>query len=133
MIYENPPSVRRVETDRPDACAFEITGHISAADIENLYGLLEAEYALHDKVDLLVLIHDYEGFDWSAAFTEGAVVGKSHALKHIRKYAVVGGPDWMRGVMGFFKPFFSIEMKHFDLDKAEDAWTWLGATPVQAA
>ncbi len=133
MIYETPPSIRRLETDRSDACAFEITGHITAADMENLYGLLEAEYALHDKLDLLVLIHDYEGFDWSAAFTETTMLGKTHALKHIRKYAVVGGPDWMRGVLGFFKPFFSIDMKHFELDDAAAAWKWIGANPVETA
>ncbi len=46
MIYDNPPSVRRIETDRADAYAFEITGHITSADMENLYGLLEAGYAL---------------------------------------------------------------------------------------
>lgn len=133
MVYENPPSVRRVETDREDACAFEITGRVSAADMENLYGLLEAEYALHDKIDLLVLIHDYEGFDWSAAFTETTMAGKTHALRHIRKYAVVGGPDWMRGVIGFARPFLSIEMKHFELDQAGAAWTWIGANPVEPA
>ncbi len=43
------PAVRRIETDRSDACAFEIVGHVSPADIENLYGLLEGAYALHRR------------------------------------------------------------------------------------
>jgi len=133
MLYDNPPSIRRIETDREDAYAFEITGHITSADMENLYGLLEAGYALHDKVDLLILIHDYEGFDWSAAFTETTMVGKTHALRHIRKYAIVGGPGWMRGVIGFFKPFISLEMSHFEADQAAAAWEWIGAHPVEDA
>ena len=133
MLAETPPNVRRIETDRDDAYAFEITGHINSADIENLYGLLEGGYALHDKIDLLVLIHDYEGFDWSAAFTETTMVGKTHALKHIRKYAVVGGPGWMRGVINFSKPFFSIEMKHFEPEHVAAAWEWINAKPAEAA
>lgn len=128
LVNENPPNIKRIETDRPDAYAFEITGHITAPDIENMYGLLEGAYAVHDKIDLLVVIHDYEGFDWSAAFKESTMVGKTHALKHIRKYAVIGGPGWMRPVIGFFKPFFSLEMKHFEADEEEAAWKWLGAS-----
>ncbi len=131
-VNMTPPNIRRIETDRDDAYAFEITGHIASADMENLYGLLEAGYALNDKIDLLVSIHDYEGFDWSAAFTETTMVGKTHALRHIRKYAVVGGPGWMRGVMSFFSPFISIDMKHFESDKISEAWAWIGANPTEA-
>ena len=95
MIYETPPSIRRIETDRSDACAFEITGHITAADVENLYGLLEAEYALHDKLDLLVLIHDYEGFDWSAAFTE-----TTHASARPMRSSISANTPWSAGRTG---------------------------------
>ncbi len=130
MPVQTPPSIRRIDADRDDAYAFEVTGHITSADIENLYGLLEAGYALHDKIDLLVLVHDYEGFDWSAAFTETTMVGKTHALKHIRRYAVVGGPGWMAAAINVSKPFLSLEMKHFEPDRVQDAWEWIGAMPV---
>ncbi|WP_157015773.1 SpoIIAA family protein [Mesorhizobium xinjiangense] len=132
LVNENPPNIRRIETDREDAYAFEITGHITAADMENMYGLLEGAYELHDKIDLLVLVHNYEGFDWAAALKEPTMVGKTHALKHIRKYAVVGGPGWMRAMLALFKPFMSMEMEHFEAGKADEAWQWLGAKPKPA-
>ncbi|KFB09747.1 STAS/SEC14 domain-containing protein [Nitratireductor basaltis] len=129
MQHQEIPHVKRIETSREDAVAFEVTGHITAADVENLYGLLDGIYVVHDKIDLLVLIHHYEGFDWTAAFREGTIAGKTSALKHIRKYAVVGGPSWMSTTLAFFRPFLSIEMKHFALEEQEEAWKWLGAEP----
>lgn len=132
LINETPPSVRRIDTDRSDAFAFEITGHLSAADIENVYGLLEGAYTVHDKIDVIVIVHDLEGFDWSATLKDSTLRGKTHALEHIRKCAVVGGPAWMHGVMMLLRPFLSLEMHHFDDDDEVDAaWEWIGAHPVR--
>ena len=39
------PAIRRIDTDRDDLCALEVVGHLSRADLENAYGLLEAAYA----------------------------------------------------------------------------------------
>ena len=78
-------------------------------------------------------IHDYEGFDWQAAFKEQTMIGKTNALKHIRKYAVAGGPAWMGTTIAFFRPFFSMEMEYFPYEKVEDAWKWLGAEPIDTA
>ncbi len=86
------PAIRRIDTDRDDLCALEVAGHFTSNDLENAYGLLEGAYAMHDKVDLLVRIKDYDGFDWGAVFDESTIRGKAQALRHIRNYAVVGGP-----------------------------------------
>ena len=66
MIRSTPcrPSAASTPT-ASDLCALEIVGHFTANDLENAYGLLEGAYAVHDKVDLLVRISRYEGFDWS--------------------------------------------------------------------
>jgi hypothetical protein len=130
LINETPPSIRRIETDREDAYAFEVTGHITSSDIENMYGLLEGAYQLHDKIDVIVIFHDYEGVDWSGAWKDQSLFEKVEALKHIRKYAVVGGPAWVQAVIGLAKPFLSVEMKHFDLEEVAAAWAWVGAEPL---
>lgn len=129
LINETPPNVRRIDTDREDAFAFEVTGRIESSDIENMYGLLEGAYQLHDQIDVIVFIHDYEGVDWSGAWKRQSVLEKMQALKHIRKYAVVGGPTWMPAVISLVRPFLSVEMKHFDAGEAEAAWEWIGARP----
>ena len=120
------PAIRRIDTDRDDLCALEVAGHFTSNDLENAYGLLEGAYAMHDKVDLLVRIKDYDGFDWGAVFDESTIRGKAQALRHIRNYAVVGGPGWMRAVLAVFGPLTSIRTKHFDIAEESKAWAWIG-------
>jgi hypothetical protein len=127
------PAIRRIETNRADLCALEIVGHLTAADLENAYGLLDAAYAEHDKIDLLVRLTDYDGFDWSGVFSATTFRGKRQALRHIRRYAVVGGPGWMQIGLRIFSPLTSIESRRFELADEAAAWAWLGARPVAAA
>ena len=125
------PAIRRIDTTRSDLCALEIVGHFTAADLENAYGLLEAAYAEHEVVDLLVRIRDYDGFDWSAVFHKATIRGKAKALRHIRNYAVIGGPTWMRAVLTVFGPLTSIKTRHFAPDREAEAWAWVGGTEAR--
>jgi len=127
---ETPPSVRRIETDRDDVFAFEITGDIDAADIENLYGLLEGAALLHDLIDVIVIMHDYDGVDLSTLLRGETYSGKAEAFRHIRRIALVGAKGWIRTGIAVAKPFTSIEIKEFDLDEADEAWAWIGASPL---
>jgi hypothetical protein len=119
------PNIRKLDTHRSDLFAFEVTGHITAGDIENIYGLLNEAYATHPKIDLLVRMTNYEGWDWDVVTREATMVGKTKALKHIRRYAVVGGPDWVAAMIRFFDPFFGVEMRHFTKAEEDAAWAWL--------
>jgi len=128
LINETPPSIRRIDTDRENALAFEVTGHIEGADIENLYGLIEGARQLHDSIDVILIVHDYEGIDWSAAWQHQPWFQQVQGLKHIHKCAVVGGPAWVPAMIGLIKPFLSAEMKHFTPEEAGTAWEWIEAT-----
>lgn len=129
---ETPPSVRRIETDRDDVFAFEVTGKIAPADIENLYGLIEGAAALHDLIDVIVIMHDYGGLDWSTLLRGETYSGKSEAFRHIRRIALVGAEGWIRTGIAFARPFTSIEIREFELKEADQAWAWIGASPLPA-
>jgi hypothetical protein len=125
------PAIRRIETDRGDLCALEIVGHFTANDLENAYGLLEAAYTEHEKVDLLVRMGRYDGFDWSAIVNRRTIGGKTQALRHIRKYAVVGGPAWISPMLVCCKPLTSIKLKHFAVGDETKAWEWIGGKELK--
>ena len=76
------PAVRRLETDNDQVFALEITGQTTAADAENLFGLLEGAYALHDRIDVLVRATGFEGADWGESaketVAEGREIGRAH-------------------------------------------------------
>ncbi|TKT80093.1 STAS/SEC14 domain-containing protein [Aquamicrobium sp. LC103] len=124
------PAIRRIDTDRPDLFAVEIAGHVSASDVENLYGLLEGAYALHDRLDLLVRVVNYDGVDWTGVSSRTTEEGRNHAIEHVRRCAAVGGPDWTSSVGGFFSPSVPVELRYFDLEDEAAAWRWIGAREI---
>lgn len=136
-FLDEVPAVRRIETDRDDLFAFEIAGHVTAADAENLYGLLEAAYALHPgsderpTLDVLVRLTDHEGVDWKDIPSETIEQGKARALAHIRRCAAIGEPDWTTHFKGLFATPVSVELRHFTSADEPSAWHWLAARPIE--
>jgi len=124
------PAVRRIETNRADAYAFELTGRITAADIENLYGLLEGAYELHDKIDLLIRIVDYDGAEWLDVSRKTRSDGKLHAVEHVRRCAAIGEPNWTLYARAMLLAATTVEIRHFTAEEEEQAWQWLEAQPV---
>ncbi len=61
MRNEDIPVIRRIPTNREDAFAFAIEGHLNDAALENLYGLLDAAYEGFEEIDLLIRLTGYEG------------------------------------------------------------------------
>ncbi|MBL8583241.1 MAG: STAS/SEC14 domain-containing protein [Rhizobiaceae bacterium] len=124
---EPVPAVRRIDTDKPDVYAFEIAGRILGSDAENLYGLLEGAYALHEQIDVLVKLVDHDGVDWDEVSRETLDSGRERALARVRRCAAVGEPDWTGSLTGFFAPKLAVEIRHFGEGEEEAAWAWLGA------
>lgn len=125
------PAIRKIETSRDDLCALDIAGRLTSADVENAYGLVEAEFASHDKIDLVVRISDYEGFDWASAFNLDVLRRKMRAIGHIRRYALIGGPAWLRALTVLSTPFLSMEVRCFTSAEEAEAWKWLKARPLE--
>ncbi|MHA6641942.1 SpoIIAA family protein [Mesorhizobium sp. A623] len=128
---ESVPAIRRIDTDRDDLLAVDIVGHVSAADAENLFGLLEAAYALHPKIDVLVRLIEHDGVDWAELSRQTLERGKANAIEHVQRCATVGEPNWTGQVQGLFTTL-PTDLRHFDTEDEPDAWAWLGAKPLPA-
>ena len=70
--------------------------------------------------------------DWTAAFSESMLSMRSKSLKHLRRYAIVGGPLWIQASITLMQPFLSIEMRSFEADEEQYAWEWLSAKPIES-
>lgn len=55
---------------------------------------------------------------------------RAKSLRHLRRYAIVGGPLWIQASVTLMQPFLSIEMRTFEADEEQEAWTWLDAEPA---
>ncbi|MER9213722.1 STAS/SEC14 domain-containing protein [Mesorhizobium sp. M0663] len=129
-FLEAVPAVRRIDTDREDLFAIDVVGHVAAADAENLFGLLEAAYALHPKIDVLVRLIDHEGVDWADVSDETIEQGIAHAVEHIGRCAAIGEPNWIPEAIAFLPASLPIELRHFEAEDEAAAWEWLGANPI---
>jgi hypothetical protein len=123
-LLTSVPAIRQVETDRADLYAFDLVGHISPSDIENFYGLLEAAYALHPTIDVLVRVVDPDRPDQDDASQETLDEGKSHAARHVRRCALVGNVRAIPEIRGFFGS--SVEVRQFAETAEQSAWDWVG-------
>ena len=129
-FLQSVPTIRRIDTDRDDLFAIDVVGHVSAADAENLFGLLEAAYALHQRIDVAVRIVDHDGVDWADISDETLKQGAAHALEHIGRCAAIGMPDWTSDARHALPTSSPIEFRHFDADDEAEAWEWLGVRQV---
>ncbi len=130
-LLTSVPAVRQIETDRSDLYAFDLVGAVSAADVENFYGLLEAAYALHPTIDVLVRVSDQDRPDTSDASQQTLDEGKRHAASHVRRCALVGNMRAVPEIKGFFAS--SIEVRQFAGKEESAAWEWVGGQPAADA
>ena len=128
-FLEAVPAIRRLDTNRDALFAIDVVGGVSPADAENLFGLLEAAYALHPRIDLLVRLTDAESVDWAKISEKTLRQGVAGALEHVVRCATIGEPRWASLVGGFFPKALPFEFRHFGSDDEAAAWRWLGARP----
>ncbi len=129
-FLEDVPAIRQIETNRADLLAVDIVGHVTAADAENLFGLLEAACALHPKIDVLLRIVDHDGIDWRDISEDTLRQGKEDGIRHVARCATIGEPDWTADAKGWFAPTPPVELRHFDAADEAAAWQWLNARPI---
>lgn len=124
------PATRRLETDRDELFAMEISGHVSGADVENICGLLEGAYAVHDHIDLLFRFVEPDGIDKSEIAEDTVAEARTHAGRHIGRCAAIGDGEIADAICKIFAPAPDVELRHYKAEKEAEAWAWLGASEV---
>jgi hypothetical protein len=104
---------------------FEIAGKISKLDIEDMARQIDAGFDAYDKIDILLIMSDFEGAKAGAVFDGEALGAQVRSVRHVRKYAVVGAPGWARAMIEFSDHLSPVEAKTFDLNEEADAWSWV--------
>ncbi len=118
-------AIRRRPDPRPTLLVFEIAGKISKSDIEDMANQIEQAFDALDRVDLLLIMTDFEGMETGAVFDREALATQVRSLRHVRKYGVVGAPGWARAMIEFSDFLTPVEAKTFDLAQEADAWAWI--------
>lgn len=123
------PALKMIETDKPSVLGFELDGRISATEMEAAVGRFDQAFAGGGKVRVLGRIRRIEGFEPAALFNKGYLQMKLRALRHVERYALVGGPQWLAAWISALDPLVPAELRHFPAEQEAQAWAWLGAKP----
>lgn len=125
MTSPPQPAIRSVETGRTDLLGFEVWGKIGTDDIERMAGAVEAAFDAVDIVDIIIVMHHYDGMELAAAFDPAGMRAQARAVRHVRKYAVVGAPGWAEVMINLMSPLSPVEARTFSLNEEAEAWAWV--------
>lgn len=118
-------SVIQRDAPRPDLVAFDIKDKITKTDIEWMSAVTDRAMQAHDKIDMLLIMSNYEGSDLGAKFDGYANSVKARSVAHIRNYVVVGAPAFAEAMIKLSGLIMPVETKTFDLADEAAAWAYL--------
>lgn len=109
----------------PETKTFELTvkGKVRSADFDALAGPLEEFVKEHDKIKLLEVIQDFEGFEPSIIWK--GIKYDIRLIPHITHCAVVSDMGWISPLTKAAAAFTNTKLRTFDLDELDTAREWL--------
>lgn len=118
-------SVIQRDAPRADLLAFEIRDKITKPDIEWMSAVTDQAMQAHDKIDMLIIMSNYEGSELGATFDGYAASVKARSVAHIRNYVVVGAPKFAEAMINLSGMLMPVETRTFDLADEAAAWAYL--------
>lgn len=118
-----------IETSKPGVVAFELDGKITAAEIHTISDRLRTSIESGQPLRVLGRIKHIGGIELEGLNAEYLQL-KRDALARLERYAIVGGPGWLRLWVQLLDPLFKAELRHFPAEEEAAAWAWLDAAPA---
>ena len=118
-------AVRLVDVGDSSIVAFELDGRI---DEDNAAMMIKDARLALEKTGarrMMARIKNWHGFDPSLLASGNIAKSKMDFIKRLDRYAIVGGPEWMRSLAEKMSPVVNLEIKGFDLDEESEALEWL--------
>ena len=121
------PGLHVVEDGTDGLLVFEIDGRLTDEGADRVFAAFDRAVEMHGKINLMVRVKDYEGFDLSLFGDRDFMTSKFGAIGKVGRYAVVGAPGWMRTTVQVMEPLIPIEMRAFDASEDTVAHDWASA------
>lgn len=120
-----PETLRIISPADAEIVAFEVDGRVTRAGIDALYAHLAPLARPGAGLKLLNHVKHFAGFDPAILADPKYFELKLALLRHVARYAVVGGPSWLDGVAKAADPLLRMEIRHFPEGDEAAARTWL--------
>lgn len=106
---------------------FELSGKLTDEDYQIFVPEIERNLKRHDKLRILVVFKDFEGWDLHALWDD-----IKFDIKHFNdfeKIAMVGEKNWQKWMSIICKPFTMARVKYFEKREFAEAMSWLEKDP----
>lgn len=123
-------SIQRIPSDNPAVYAFRISGEAESQDMEAMASTMNIAFERDEKVNMLIIFAPYDGAEPGGAFDGEVIKSQFKAFGSVDKYAVVGAPDYAKTMINAFGSLSPVEAETFDSAEEVEAWTFVGATPM---
>ena len=122
------PSLTIIPTENPSIIAYDIDGNVTAADMDTAIAHVGPRLGNDTgPVRVLARVGELDVPSFSALLRERYLSLKKDTLRRLERYAVVGGPEWLRKSVQAMAPLFDFEIRHFTRADEAEAWQWIGA------
>ena len=118
-------AVRELDIGKPGIAAFELSGRLDRKESEHGVAMVRKRLEDENCRKLLLVIRRWHGFDLDRLFSREVISGKLDIARKLERYAIVGGPVWVRRYAEFTAVFVKAQIKAFGLDEQEKAIAWL--------
>lgn len=125
------PALRLIPTTRGDTVAFAWNGRVSSADVAEVVRAIDAVLEEHDHIRLLARIERFDGIVPGALSSSGLLALKRRARDRVDRYAVIGGPGWLKHWIRSVKKVFGVDVRWVPASEEPAAWRWIDAQPVE--
>lgn len=123
------PAISIIETDTPGVVGFQLDGTIAADELPAIVAYFDEAMERERPLRILGRVKHLGGIEPEALCSSDYFAMKLRALHQVERYALVGGPSWLRAWIGFVDPRVKTEVRHFAAEDEALAWSWLGAQP----
>ena len=104
---------------------FKASGKLSAEDYDTLLPKLDEAINSYGKINLLVVMGDFEGWAGIEAAKDDFKFG-THQYRQVEKAAFVGDKNRIKWMVKIMDPFTRrTDERFFALDELDDAWRWI--------
>lgn len=104
---------------------FEILGRLDREESELMVEQVRARLADPACSRLMVIIRRWHGFDAYTMFSSKLMQGKIELIDEVERYALVGGPAWVRQIAGGVSALIKPQVRTFELEEEAAALDWL--------
>ena len=123
--------IQELPVDEKNIFAFRVSGRLTDDDYQQFLPRLDELIKAHGRISLLIELDDFRGWELKAAWDD-----LKYGLEHeddFERIAIVGDKRWYGWFVKLAGAMSSTDIRYFNRDDLEAAWTWLREGDVEPA